>query len=230
MNRDRYQRACEIFLELVDLPAEQIEQRLRTFCERDGDLLREVEEMLSGDRLAEGRLPTEGVSRIIVDTGDEEEPPDVPGFDVERNIGSGGFGEVWLARQITPVDRRVAVKVLKRGIDTVVVLRRFRSEQQALARMRHPYVAQVFDAGETLDGRPYFVMEYVDGLPINEFCDQRRLGLAARLSLFTRVCRGIQHAHRRLIRPQIRQIAGHLPQLAAGPATLQEHCRTTLPP
>jgi eukaryotic-like serine/threonine-protein kinase len=114
-------------------------------------------------------------------------------------IGEGGMGEVWLAEQKTPVLRTVALKLIKVGMDTKTVVARFESERQALALMDHSNIAQVYDAGSTPEGRPYFVMEYVPGLPITEFCDKRRLTMQRRLELFQQVCDAVQHAHQKAI-------------------------------
>jgi non-specific serine/threonine protein kinase/serine/threonine-protein kinase len=116
-----------------------------------------------------------------------------------EQIGSGGMGEVWLAEQTKPVRRHVALKLIKAGMDTDEVVGRFRSEQQALALMDHPSIAKVFDAGATPQGRPYFVMEYITGVPITKYCDQHRMGVRERLELFIRVCEGVQHAHQKAI-------------------------------
>ncbi|MGQ0720934.1 MAG: protein kinase domain-containing protein [Candidatus Eiseniibacteriota bacterium] len=112
-------------------------------------------------------------------------------------IGEGGFGVVYLAEQERPLRRRVALKLIKRGMDTKQVIARFEAERQALAMMDHPGIAQVFDAGETEMGRPYFVMEYVPGVPITRFCDEQRLTLRDRLSLLANVCDAVQHAHQK---------------------------------
>lgn len=114
-------------------------------------------------------------------------------------VGEGGMGEVWLAEQTAPIHRTVALKLIKAGMDTKAVVARFESERQALALMDHPCIARVFDAGSTAEGRPYFVMEYVPGLPITEYCDKRRLTIRERLELFTQVCEGVQHAHQKAI-------------------------------
>jgi serine/threonine protein kinase len=113
--------------------------------------------------------------------------------------GVGGMGEVWRAEQTEPLRRTVALKLIKAGMDTKAVVARFDSERQALALMDHPNIAKVFDAGATPEGRPYFVMEYVPGLPITEYCDKHRLTLKERLALFMQVCDGVQHAHQKAI-------------------------------
>jgi eukaryotic-like serine/threonine-protein kinase len=114
-------------------------------------------------------------------------------------IGEGGMGEVWLAEQKQPVRRRVAIKLIKAGMDTREVVARFETERQALALMDHPAIAKIFDAGSTPDGRPFFVMEYVAGLPITAYCDKHKLSMRERLELFIRVCDGVQHAHQKAI-------------------------------
>jgi eukaryotic-like serine/threonine-protein kinase len=114
-------------------------------------------------------------------------------------VGEGGMGEVWLAEQLEPVRRRVAVKVIKAGMDTKQVVARFESERQALALMDHPAIAKVFDGGSTPEGRPYFVMEYVAGVSITEHCDTHKLSTRERLELLTEVCGGVQHAHQKAI-------------------------------
>jgi serine/threonine protein kinase/Tfp pilus assembly protein PilF len=116
-----------------------------------------------------------------------------------EQIGSGGMGEVHLAEQQQPIRRQVAIKIIKHGMDTKEVVARFESERQALAMMDHPCIAKVFEAGTTERGRPYFVMEYVRGVPITEYCDRHRLDVRARLLLFIQVCEGIQHAHQKAI-------------------------------
>jgi serine/threonine protein kinase len=127
-----------------------------------------------------------------------EGPGNVIGpYKLLEQIGEGGMGLVFMADQTRPVRRRVALKVLKPGMDTRQVVARFEGERQALALMDHPHIAHVFDAGTTASGRPYFVMELVRGVPITEFCDQRRLTTRQRLELFVSVCQAVQHAHQK---------------------------------
>jgi non-specific serine/threonine protein kinase/serine/threonine-protein kinase len=116
-----------------------------------------------------------------------------------HKIGEGGMGEVWLAEQVEPVRRQVALKIIKAGMDTRQVVARFEAERQALAMMDHPAIAKVFDAGTTAEGRPYFVMEHIDGVPITEHCDARRLTNRERIELLVQVCEGVQHAHQKAI-------------------------------
>jgi WD40 repeat protein/serine/threonine protein kinase len=114
-----------------------------------------------------------------------------------ERIGQGGMGSVWVAEQTAPVRRKVAFKMIKDGLDSGPVLARFAQERQALALMDHPNIAKVLDAGTTPDGRPYFVMEFVKGMPLTQFCDDHRLTVPERLSLFLDVCRAVQHAHQK---------------------------------
>ena len=116
-----------------------------------------------------------------------------------QKLGEGGMGQVWLAEQTAPVRRQVALKLIKVGMYDDDVLKRFQSERQSLAIMDHPSIAKVFDAGTTPDGQPYFVMEYVPGVPITDYCDQKRLKIRERLELFIKVCEGVQHAHQKAI-------------------------------
>jgi serine/threonine protein kinase/tetratricopeptide (TPR) repeat protein len=148
----------------------------------------EANQMLDGDRL----LPT----------GDLPQPSEGPGtvfgqYKLLEQIGEGGFGVVYLAEQAQPVRRKVALKVLKPGMDSRQVITRFEAERQALALMEHPNIAQVLDGGQTALGRPYFVMELVKGIAIAEFSDQSQLSVPERLRLFVAVCQAVQHAHQK---------------------------------
>src|SRR5262249_11508093 len=129
-------------------------------------------------------------------------PGEAPGtvigpYKVLEPIGEGGFGIVFMAEQQQPVRRKVALKILKPGMDTRQVVARFEAERQALALMDHPSIARIFDGGGTSSRRPYFVMELVKGRPITTYCDQHRLTLRERLELFLPVCQAIQHAHQK---------------------------------
>src|SRR5205085_5815884 len=114
-----------------------------------------------------------------------------------QEIGQGGMGSVFMAEQERPVRRRVALKVIKAGMDSNQVIARFEAERQALALMDHPHIAKVLDAGTTASGRPFFVMELVKGTPITKFCDERKFTPRERLELFVPVCQAIQHAHQK---------------------------------
>ena len=134
----------------------------------------------------------------------EDTPPDsligsiIAGrYKLRQEIGEGGMGSVYLAEQTQPVKRQVALKLIKPGMDSRTVLARFESERQALALMDHPNIARVLDAGATDGGRPFFVMELVKGIPLTDYCDQHRLGLPERLTLFRQICSAVQHAHQK---------------------------------
>ena len=116
-------------------------------------------------------------------------------YKLREQVGEGGMGVVFVAEQEQPVRRKVALKIIKPGMDTKEVIARFEAERQALALMDHPNIAKVFDAGMTDSGRPYFVMELIRGVPITEFCDKQELNTRERLDLFVTLCRAVQHAH-----------------------------------
>jgi serine/threonine protein kinase/tetratricopeptide (TPR) repeat protein len=143
--------------------------------------------------VAADELGTQTIDVATAPTGDD----DFGRYHILRPLGEGGMGTVYLAEQREPIRRRLALKVVKLGMDTVQVLARFANERQALAIMDHPNIARIFDAGATPKGRPYFVMEYVEGAPITQYCDGRRMTIAHRLELFLAVCRAVQHAHQK---------------------------------
>ncbi|MFC2158959.1 serine/threonine protein kinase, partial [Acidobacteriota bacterium] len=128
---------------------------------------------------------------------DQSIPRQIGPYRIIKKLGEGGFGVVYLARQEEPVRRSVAIKILQFGRDSQNVVTRFKAEQQALAIMNHENIARVFDAGVTDSGQPYFVMEYVEGIQIKDFCDREKLTIRDRLGLFISVCEGIQHAHQK---------------------------------
>jgi serine/threonine protein kinase/Tfp pilus assembly protein PilF len=134
---------------------------------------------------------------LTIDTATAACDDDFGRYHVLRSLGEGGMGTVYLAEQLEPIRRRVALKVVKLGMDTAQVLARFHNERQALAMMDHINIAQIFDAGATTKGRPYFVMEYIEGAPITQYCDRKRITTRERLALFLAVCRAVQHAHQK---------------------------------
>jgi len=137
------------------------------------------------------------VQATSVDTIAERPGGRIDRYLLQSTLGEGGMGIVFLAEQEEPVSRQVALKVIKPGMDSRNVISRFKAEQQTLAVMEHPHIAKIYDAGLTLSGRPYFVMEYVQGLPITDYCDRHRLTIEQRLRLFQRVCDAVQHAHQK---------------------------------
>jgi serine/threonine protein kinase/tetratricopeptide (TPR) repeat protein len=156
---------------------------------------------ISGDikESAGGLEDTLGLGASTLGTPPETEARRIGPYRLLQLVGEGGMGEVWLAEQLEPVRRKVAIKLIKAGMDSRQVVARFESERQALAVMNHPAIAKVFDAGATSEGRPYFVMEYVAGVPITEHCDAHQLSTPARLALLAEVCQGVQHAHQKAI-------------------------------
>ncbi|HSO21930.1 MAG TPA: serine/threonine-protein kinase, partial [Chondromyces sp.] len=185
MSSDRHRRARDLFEAAQALRGDRVPGFLSEQCGSDAQLREEVEALLSLDAEL-GRAEKASPQSIVI--GD---------YRVLRMVGEGGMGEVWEAEQLEPVARRVALKLVKWGMDTRQVLARFAAERQALALMNHPNIATVYDAGATEDGRPYFVMEYVEGAGLIDFCDTQRLSIAERLELFVEVCAGVQHAHQR---------------------------------
>lgn len=196
----------EARLQPTDLRAGWVER-----SEGDDEVRREVLRLLQadsavGDRFERGAwvyLPPASIADL--DTGDEPPPPTLVGrrlgpYDVVRRVGEGGMGTVYEAvRADENYRERVAIKTVWRGVDSVLLARRLRSERQILASLRHPHIAALLDGGTTPEGLPYLVMEYVDGAPIDAWCDARRLPINARLDLFRRVCAAVAHAHRNLV-------------------------------
>ena len=194
----------EIFdaaLDIVD-PDER-DAFLNAACENNAGLAEHVRGLLVAQRLLSGFLEAPAIASDATATGaGAVVPPESTGtvigpYKLLQPIGEGGMGTVYMAEQSTPVRRTVALKLIKAGMDSRQVLARFGAERQALALMDHPNIAKVFDAGTADNGRPYFVMELVKGIPITKFCDERRLTLRERLELAIPVCQAVQHAHQK---------------------------------
>ena len=221
---ERWAEIEALFHRAVECQPEQLSRLLDEGCHGDPELRREVVSLLSirgSEQLIRAAVGIEmawaGMSgqRSETNAGDpgagnllatrtiaagETVTGTVIGlYRLLQPIGQGGMGEVWLAEQKEPIRRRVAIKLIKTGMDTREVVARFESERQALALMDHPAIAKVFDAGSTPQGRPYFVMEYVTGIPIVEYCDKHKMTPRERLELFIHVCQGVQHAHQKAI-------------------------------
>jgi serine/threonine protein kinase/tetratricopeptide (TPR) repeat protein len=185
-----------IFSEAVEIPsAEARAAYLDRACTADADLRRQVESLLDAHDRAGPFLASPTVSF-------PSDPPEPVGstvgpYKLMEPIGEGGMGVVYVAEQTQPVRRKVALKIIKPGMDTKQVVARFEAERQALAMMDHPNIAKVHDGGATESGRPYFVMELVRGIPITEYCDREQLSIKERLELFVQVCRAVQHAHQK---------------------------------
>ena len=191
----------EIFFAALEKgsPAERASYLDET-CADDRGLRQQIERMLIAEAKAGSFLeaPAEGIDRTV------DLPPlaEGPGATIGRyklleEIGEGGMGLVYMAEQREPVRRKVALKIIKPGMDTREVIARFEAERQALAMMDHPNIAKVFDAGETESGRPYFVMELVRGIHLTDYCDQNELTTRERLELFIQVCQAVHHAHQK---------------------------------
>ncbi len=170
-------------------------------CRDDAALAARVRRLLEVHEDAGGRLAEPPLSSPIApefaQIGPEEAGERIGRYRLLQEIGEGGFGTVWMAEQIEPVSRRVALKIIKPGMDTREVIARFEAERQALAMMEHPNIARVLDGGATDKGRPFFVMELVKGVPITQYCDGAGLGTRERLALFGDVCSAINHAHQK---------------------------------
>jgi serine/threonine protein kinase len=197
-------REEEIFERLASLsPAEDKEAILRLACAGDRELRQRVEQLLSAHQDAKelgflnGSEHAKQATAIVPAQNDEGPGTVVGRYKLLQQIGEGGCGVVYMAEQQVPMKRRVALKVIKLGMDTRNVIARFEAERQALALMDHPNIAKVLDAGSTPSGRPYFVMELVRGVRITDYCDQNKLSTPQRLDLFLQVCRAIQHAHQK---------------------------------
>jgi serine/threonine protein kinase/tetratricopeptide (TPR) repeat protein len=188
-----------IFLRAIEIPsAEQRAAFLASACGTDRELRGQVEALLGAHEQSLGLLDAPGLAVPTTALP----PPEGSGtgfgpYKLLQGIGEGGMGAVWMAQQTEPVRRLVALKVIKPGMDSAQVIARFEAERQALALMDHPHIAKVFDAGATPEGRPYFVMELVKGVPITRFCDERHLTPRERLELFVPVCQAVQHAHQK---------------------------------
>ena len=198
---DSPNRDVEIFTQALQLPHDQRPAYLERACNGESDLRRRVEALLEshesvGDFLETSPQTLWPRARLGISAG--EKPGDRIGhYKLLQQIGEGGCGIVFMAEQEEPVRRRVALKVIKPGMDTKSVIARFEAERQALALMDHPNIAKIFDAGATESGRPYFVMELVRGIKITEYCDQHSLTTQDRLKLFVQVCQAVQHAHQK---------------------------------
>ena len=188
----------DLFTEAMQLPAEQRSAFLEAACRGDAGLRANVEALLKA-HLESGEFLEQAPPEVKGKSGSPGEKPGdrVGRYKLLQQIGEGGCGVVFMAEQEEPVRRKVAIKIVKPGMDTKAVIARFEAERQALALMDHPNIARVLDAGATESGRPYFVMELVRGFKITDYCDQNSLKTAARLEMFVEICDAVQHAHQK---------------------------------
>jgi serine/threonine protein kinase/tetratricopeptide (TPR) repeat protein len=200
MDAEKWKRVKELLDEALDMSLEQRTEFLAKIAEEESEISAEVDALLSsvqdGETFLEDSIdllrdPRGAISSI--------ERGQIGPYRLLERLGEGGMGVVYLAEQDKPIKRQVAIKLIKLGMDTDAVISRFDAERQALARMDHPNIAKVLDAGATEEGRPYFVMDYVNGVPITEYCDKHRLSTKERVKLFIDVCQGVQHAHQKAI-------------------------------
>ena len=204
MTHPSWSRAKQVFNEALEKSGPERLRFVDSACGEDAELRSQVLVLLAAHDRAGGFMVATGggadaAARAIAG-GASEEPIEEPGtrigpYKLLQVIGEGGFGVVYMAEQVEPIHRRVALKIIKPGMDTREVIARFEAERQALAMMDHPNIAKVLDAGATDSGRPYFVMELVKGVPITEYCDANRLSTRERLELFVDVCKAVHHAH-----------------------------------
>lgn len=209
MTPERWQQIEEIFHEALELDVAERNQFIKERSVNDAELKSEVEKLLSQFEEASSFIEqplydssrNNVLSALLDDVDDDPMVGTLLGnYRIEREIGRGGMGAVYEAYRADGEFRlRVALKVVKRGVDTDFVLRRFRNERQILAALDHPFITRLIDGGTTPDGRPYFVMEYIDGQPLYRYCDREKLNINERLELFCRVCEAVEYAHEKQI-------------------------------
>lgn len=206
---ERMARIEALFHQALARRPQEREAYVMEACADDHDLRASVIRLLKADEGSEAFLAAPAGGAELLRPGAVESPPPSVGrrpgqqigpYRLVRLIGTGGMGEVWLAeRDDEHFSKSVAIKLLKHGLDTVEWLQRFRHERQVLANIEHPNIARLIDGGATDDGKPYLVMEYVDGTPIDRYCDEQGLSLRERLTIFRVVCDAVQHAHQNLV-------------------------------
>src|ERR1700735_3305964 len=201
----------ELLYQAMQLAPDQRARFLDDACSSDAALRAEVESLLLADEDVRSsflqsppraeELRADDAERDRGDEGASLESAQIfaQRFRLVRKLGEGGMGQVWLADQTSPVRRQVALKLIKAGMYDETVVQRFLAGRQSLAIMEHPAIAKVFDAGTTAQGQPFFVMEFVPGLPITQYCDRKKLKISDRLELFIQACEGVQHAHQKAI-------------------------------
>ncbi|MEJ7617998.1 MAG: serine/threonine-protein kinase [Pyrinomonadaceae bacterium] len=216
MSSERWKQVEEIFQSALDLALDEREAFVAAACAADPTLRQEVAALIAqyeaaGDFIETPALPHAGLNLAgLAGSGATTQPleDEIPlmvgrrigAYRIVREIGRGGMGAVYLAvRADSEFQKRVAIKLVKRGMDTDFILRRFRNERQILASLDHPNIARLLDGGTTDDGLPYFVMEYIEGEPLYDYCDSRKLAIPERLRLFCQACAAVSYAHHNLI-------------------------------
>jgi eukaryotic-like serine/threonine-protein kinase len=206
---ERQSRVEQLVQEALELEARQQGEFLERHCAGDKSLRREVESLLAFGKDADNFMQASALQVAAQALATEDYAPQrreengqvrsIGPYQLLTKLGEGGMGQVWLAEQTAPLQRRVALKLIRWGMYDDTLLHRFQAERQSLAVMDHPSIAKVFDAGATQEGQPYFVMEYVAGVVITDYCDLKKLKIHDRLELFVKVCEGVQHAHQKTI-------------------------------
>src|SRR5262245_57744738 len=198
---DQVGRERGIFQAALDITSpEERTGYIKGACGADAGLLARVQELLRAHEATaflRDQPAADAGKTVRIPEGAQSPGERIGRYKIRENLGEGGCGVVYVAEQEEPVRRRVALKVIKLGMDTKAVVARFEAERQALAMMDHPNIAKVLDAGATETGRPYFVMELVRGIRITDYCDQNNLSTHERIDLFIKVCQAIQHAHQK---------------------------------
>ncbi|MGA8143628.1 MAG: serine/threonine-protein kinase [Candidatus Acidiferrales bacterium] len=193
---EQWENIKELFAAALECQPELRSAFLQDACGTNESLRAELESLLSSYEKSSGLSQHPWPAQSSEATTPLQT---IGSYHLEKLLGEGGMGQVWLAEQSSPVRRRVALKLVRTGSYDSSLLQRFQAERQSLAIMDHPAIAKVFDAGTTAAGQPYFVMEYVPGLPITDYCDQKKLSVRERIELFIQVCEGVQHAHQKAI-------------------------------
>ncbi|HEY7160614.1 MAG TPA: serine/threonine-protein kinase, partial [Acidobacteriota bacterium] len=204
MSSERWNQINELFLEALNHKTETREAFLQKACASDVSLIPEVQSLLTAYLRAGDFIQqpvAENITDLLVKDAVQLRPADrIAAYSIVREVGRGGFGAVYLgARADERFHKKVAIKLIKRGMDTDDVLKHFHNEQQILGNLDHPNIARLIDAGSTDSGLPYFIMEYVEGHPIDLYCDQQSLSITNRLQLFLQVCAAVSYAHRNLV-------------------------------
>ncbi len=200
MDPDRFTFIKELLIALEDVPAADRAAYLDRACGDDAELRAEVESLLgeaAPSIMLTGRLGSKITPVLSSLRHESATPTEVGPYRIVEVLGEGGMGVVYRAEQTVPIRREVALKLIRYGMDSGRIVSRFEAERQTLAMMDHPNIARVFDAGTTLDGRPYFVMELVRGEPVTDFCARENMPLLDRLHLFLQICDGVRHAHQK---------------------------------